>query len=228
MADSSAARKHSNTRRPFTVDEDAKLMEIMNHQEFVSWDMVASQMPDRSSRQCRERWVNYLSPNIRNDPWTDTEDQLLLEKINEMGRCWSNIGHFFNGRSENDVKNRWYSHLKYRIMLDATGKYQFVTDPSQSLYPDRKKRNRTKISPQKNALRILEQKKLQEKVEEDNLEAVVQEEPMSDNIQVEALKDEEPTFVDCFDKSLLDEYVDYVIEHFEMNSVSLSNSFIFD
>ena len=146
-------------RRPFTVDEDARLLDIMIKQRFINWEQVASSLGGRSSRQCRERWVNYLNPSIRTDPWNEAEDQLLLEKVNELGRCWSMIGKFFNGRSENDVKNRWYSHLRYRSIQDDNGKFKFVKDQSESLYPDRKKRNRVKISPQQNAMRVLEQQR---------------------------------------------------------------------
>jgi hypothetical protein len=66
--------------------------------------------------QCRERWSNYLSPNIRSDPWTEAEDRLVVEKMNEDHFSWSLIAPFFNGRSDNDIKNRWYSHLKYETI----------------------------------------------------------------------------------------------------------------
>lgn len=151
-------RRRSIARRPFTVEEDAKLMEIMNSNNFVNWETVAQKMGDRSSRQCRERWVNYLSPEIRTDPWSDIEDRLLIQKMNELGRCWSTIGQFFNGRSENDIKNRWYSHLRYRS-IERNGVIQIVSDPSLTPFPERKKRKRTKICPKQNALRILEQQK---------------------------------------------------------------------
>ena len=150
--------KRAIVRRPFTPEEDVRLMEIMRLFPFTNWESVAQQMGDRTSRQVRERWVNYLSPDIRNEPWTESEDQLLLEKINELGRCWSTIGRHFNGRSENDVKNRWYSHLRYRTIEDGYGQLHFA-DPSQTPFPSRKKRNRAKISPKQNALRMMEQQR---------------------------------------------------------------------
>jgi hypothetical protein len=98
--------------------------------------------------------VNYLSPEVRSDPWTDGEDRVLLHKINELGFCWSSIAHCFNGRSDNDIKNRWYSHLKYETRQEG-GKFVFAA-ASDSLYPERKRRNRAKIYPKQNALRFLE------------------------------------------------------------------------
>lgn len=148
----------SASRRPFTVEEDAKLLDIMTSLQIVNWEQVAAHFNGRSSRQCRERWLNYLNPSIRTGPWTEIEDDLLLEKVNELGRCWSSIGKFFNGRSENDIKNRWYSHLKYRTVED-NGKFKFVNDPSESLFPYRKTRKRVKVSPQQNAFIVLEQQR---------------------------------------------------------------------
>lgn len=156
-------KKSTSTRRPFTVEEDAKLLDIMIKLQFVNWEQVSAHLPGRTSRQCRERWVNYLNPSIRTDPWNEEEDTLLLQKVNELGRCWSNIGKFFNGRSENDVKNRWYSHLKYRT-IENDGKFSFIKDPSESQFPDRKKRNRVKVSPQQNAFRILEQQRHRQQI----------------------------------------------------------------
>ena len=156
------------SRRPFTVEEDARLLDIMTSLQIVNWEQVAAHFNGRTSRQCRERWLNYLNPSIRTGPWTEYEDELLLEKVNELGRCWSSIGKFFNGRSENDIKNRWYSHLRYRT-VENDGKFQFVNDPSESLFPYRKTRKRVKVSPQQNAIRVLEQLKRKQIVENNQI-----------------------------------------------------------
>ena len=113
-------------RKVFTSEEDAKLTEIMRAQKFTSWEKVAQDLPDRTARQCRDRWLNYLSPNIRKDPWLWSEDKLLVAKINEMGTHWSNIAKYFVGRSDNHIKNRWYSYLKSRVRFDAAGKYILI------------------------------------------------------------------------------------------------------
>lgn len=235
MFEDHSQRKHSTVRRPFTIEEDALLMDIMSHQDFLSWDHVSNQIPGRTTRQCRERWVNYLSPNIRNDPWTEAEDQLLLDKINELGRCWSNIGRFFDGRSENDVKNRWYSHLKYKVKEDENGKCQFITDPSESPYPERKKRNRTKVCPQKNAMRMLEQRRIaQQFCQHFHLQQQMQM-FMQPQMQVSqppkpapVQTPPQPTFVDYWDRSFIDEFADATIESLNLGSISLTNGFLFD
>ena len=167
--DATMEKKHfsklGNLRRPFTADEDALLMKIMSTNRFVNWTDVAIKMKSRTARQCRERWINYLNPYIRIGPWTYAEDIVLLDKVNKYGKCWSKIACFFNGRAENDLKNRWYSHLVYEIVKNPNGSYSFPIDASQLPYPDRKKRNRKKISPAQNALKTLEMQKQMEQTQ---------------------------------------------------------------
>jgi hypothetical protein len=107
-----AKLKHGVVRHFFTADEDALLCRVMQDLPFTRWIDIASQLPGRSARQCRDRWMNYLSPANKNEAWTTAEDDLLLEKVNELGSRWSLISKYFNGRSENNVKNRWYTHLR--------------------------------------------------------------------------------------------------------------------
>lgn len=45
----------------------------------------------RNGKQCRERWVNFLNPEIKKDPFTLREDIFLLEKRLEIGNKWAVI-----------------------------------------------------------------------------------------------------------------------------------------
>jgi hypothetical protein len=155
MTTSVFCRTGSSVRRPFTVEEDVRLLEIVGRSQMVNWENIAHQMGGRSSRQCRERWVNYLNPQIRNDPWTEDEDRLLLDKINELGHSWAQIGRAFNGRSESDVKNRWYSHIKSRCSVDP-GSGLLKLASGQSLPRERKRRNRGGVKAEGKQSEILD------------------------------------------------------------------------
>jgi hypothetical protein len=152
---STLAVKNPRAPRPFSAAEDAALISLVQADPDVPWDRVSRSMPGRSPRQCRERYINYLSPTIRTGPWTATEDQLLVEKVNQLGHFWATIGQFFGGRTESDVKNRWYSHLKFRVTQDGPGGAWRLVENDKDSQSLRKKRKRAHPSPKLNAERLL-------------------------------------------------------------------------
>jgi hypothetical protein len=151
--------KHNAPRRPFGTEEDAVIMRMMLGSAIHGWEGIARRLPGRTARQCRERWTNYLSPSVRSDPWTIEEDQLLVDRVNAMKFSWSAIARSFNGRSDNDIKNRWYSHLKYETVNDGD-RYAFAGSGPATPFPERKKRKRVKTDPKQKAMRLLEQQRL--------------------------------------------------------------------
>ncbi|OHT05508.1 hypothetical protein TRFO_26784 [Tritrichomonas foetus] len=110
-------------RRVFTTEEDKFLAELVSSQKCTNWHEVAQKLPGRTARQCRDRWTNYLSPSNSFAPWTKEEDLLVIEKVNEFGTRWSVIAKYIEGRSDNTIKNRWYSGLKKSCYVDSQGKY---------------------------------------------------------------------------------------------------------
>ena len=43
----------------------------------------------RTAKQVRERWVNYIDPEIRRDRWTYEDDQKLMKEMERVGKRWS-------------------------------------------------------------------------------------------------------------------------------------------
>jgi hypothetical protein len=66
----------------------------------------------RNGKQCRERWVNFLNPEIKKDPFSLEEDIYLLSKRLEIGNKWAEIIKQMPGRTENNVKNRFNMMFK--------------------------------------------------------------------------------------------------------------------
>ena len=99
--------EHRHAKHKFTPEEDERLTLIVKQFGESNWKMIAEQMGTRNCRQCRERWKNYLSPNVCKDPWTPQEDTLLQEKYKEYGSQWSLIAKFFPSRTDVNLKNRW-------------------------------------------------------------------------------------------------------------------------
>ena len=62
------APARSLPKRKFNEKDDEKLKEIVQRVGEDDWNEVAKQMGSRNARQCKERWENYLSPNINREP----------------------------------------------------------------------------------------------------------------------------------------------------------------
>lgn len=97
----------SSARRMFSPEEDERLKMLVGKFGENNWKNIARQMPNRTTRQCRERYKNYLSPHLSNAVWTQEEDELLAQKFAEIGPKWAKIAGFFQGRSDVNVKNHW-------------------------------------------------------------------------------------------------------------------------
>jgi hypothetical protein len=76
-----------------------------------SWDDIVRWLPNRSPRQCRDRYNNYLQESLVICPWTPEEDAVVIQQYHEIGPKWVEIGKMLRGRSGNNVKNRWHKHL---------------------------------------------------------------------------------------------------------------------
>jgi hypothetical protein len=96
-------------------DEDKKLLELIESYGPSRWSMIASFMPGREGKQCRERWHNHLNPVIMKECWTDEEDLRLFLLYKLYGSKWSVLSFMFSGRTDNSIKNHWNSIMKKKI-----------------------------------------------------------------------------------------------------------------
>ncbi|EAY14769.1 Myb-like DNA-binding domain containing protein [Trichomonas vaginalis G3] len=94
-------------RQKFTSEEDKRLCELVTVYGNKAWKKIAQIMQTKNTRQCRERYINYLAPNLTNGPWTQEEDYSLIQFASQMGPHWSKIAKMFPTRSDVNVKNRY-------------------------------------------------------------------------------------------------------------------------
>ncbi|CAD8198627.1 unnamed protein product [Paramecium octaurelia] len=105
--------------------EDDIIRSLMNEQdEKHIWTFIALELYNknggqfiRTPKQVRERWMNYLNPKLNKANWTQKEDIQLLINIVNHGKRWSQLSTLLQGRTENQVKNRFKS-LMQKIYKD--------------------------------------------------------------------------------------------------------------
>jgi hypothetical protein len=103
MAQTRSEGHHSR----FTVEEDAQLQDLIEECGVSNWQDIADRMLGRNARQCRERWKHYLSGHKTHIPWTKQEDEILSQKVQELGQKWTKIAACLGDRTDLEVKNRW-------------------------------------------------------------------------------------------------------------------------
>ncbi|CAI0451777.1 unnamed protein product [Linum tenue] len=98
---------------PWTEQEDILLNNFVHLFGDRRWDFIAKVSGlNRTGKSCRLRWVNYLHPGLKRGKMTPQEEKLVVELHAKWGNRWSRIARKLPGRTDNEIKNYWRTHMR--------------------------------------------------------------------------------------------------------------------
>ncbi len=100
------------TKGLWAAQEDEQLRQWVQTKGPFNWSQCALKVTGRTGKQCRERWFNALSPDVKKGEWSEAEDQILLQEFERSGPKWSEMAKSLPGRSDNAIKNRFYANVR--------------------------------------------------------------------------------------------------------------------
>ncbi|MED6197143.1 transcription factor [Stylosanthes scabra] len=104
-------------RGPWTPREDALLTQYIQSQGEGQWRSLPKRAGLlRCGKSCRLRWMNYLRPDIKRGNITPEEDDLIIRMHSLLGNRWSLIAGRLPGRTDNEIKNYWNTHLSKKLL----------------------------------------------------------------------------------------------------------------
>ncbi|KAK4439563.1 Transcription factor [Sesamum alatum] len=101
---------------PWSPEEDFKLISFIQKHGHTNWRALPKQAGLlRCGKSCRLRWINYLRPDVKRGNFTPQEEQTIIDLHTSIGNKWSKIASYLPGRTDNEIKNVWNTHLKKRL-----------------------------------------------------------------------------------------------------------------
>ncbi|CAK9158507.1 unnamed protein product [Ilex paraguariensis] len=98
---------------PWTPEEDELLANYVKRREGEGlWRTLPKRAGLlRCGKSCRLRWMNYLRPSVKRGRIAPDEEDLILRLHRLLGNRWALIAGRIPGRTDNEIKNYWNSHL---------------------------------------------------------------------------------------------------------------------
>nr|QAX87835.1 MYB5 [Freesia x kewensis] len=132
-------------RGPWTPEEDEILSSYVAREGEGRWRTLPKRAKlMRCGKSCRLRWMNYLRPSIKHGQITSDEEDLILRLHRLLGNRWSLIAGRIPGRTDNEIKNYWNTHLSKKLI--SQGIDPRTHKPLESSNPNHNKQPATLVS----------------------------------------------------------------------------------
>ncbi|KAK9051975.1 hypothetical protein SSX86_028603 [Deinandra increscens subsp. villosa] len=120
MGRSPCCDKNGLKKGPWTQEEDLKLMEYIQLHGPGNWRTLPKNAGlQRCGKSCRLRWTNYLRPDIKRGRFSFEEEETIIQLHSVLGNKWSAIAARLPGRTDNEIKNYWNTHIRKRLLRNG-------------------------------------------------------------------------------------------------------------
>uniref|UniRef100_K9LVZ2 R2R3 MYB n=1 Tax=Iris fulva TaxID=92176 RepID=K9LVZ2_9ASPA len=117
MGRSPCCEKAHTNKGAWTKEEDERLVSyIRAHGEGCWRSLPKAAGLLRCGKSCRLRWINYLRPDLKRGNFTEQEDEFIIKLHGLLGNKWSLIAGRLPGRTDNEIKNYWNTHIKRKLL----------------------------------------------------------------------------------------------------------------
>ncbi|KAJ8761406.1 hypothetical protein K2173_001537 [Erythroxylum novogranatense] len=109
--------KNGLKKGPWTPEEDQKLVDYIQQHGYGNWRTLPKNAGlQRCGKSCRLRWTNYLRPDIKRGRFSFEEEETIIQLHSILGNRWSAIAARLPGRTDNEIKNYWNTHIRKRLL----------------------------------------------------------------------------------------------------------------
>lgn len=112
--------KNGLKKGPWTPEEDHKLISFIQLHGPGNWRSLPKNAGlQRCGKSCRLRWTNYLRPDIKRGRFSFEEEETIIQLHSILGNKWSAIAARLPGRTDNEIKNYWNTHIRKRLLING-------------------------------------------------------------------------------------------------------------
>ncbi|MBA0862319.1 hypothetical protein Goshw_007129 [Gossypium schwendimanii] len=120
MGRSPCCDKNGLKKGPWTPEEDLKLTNYIQIHGPGNWRTLPKNAGlERCGKSCRLRWANYLRPDIKRGRFSFEEEETIIQLHSILGNKWSAIAARLPGRTDNEIKNYWNTHIRKRLLRNG-------------------------------------------------------------------------------------------------------------